>query len=74
MMIDTVYMIMNLTTETQIGNAHECPYIEREKAIRKMEKLKKENPDCIYILQQFNLDYNCFSIESFIKKEHLKYE
>ncbi len=76
-MIDTVYMIMNLTTKTQIGNAHACPYIEKEKAIRKMEKLKKENPDCDYILQQFNLDYSYFSIDAigaFIKKEFNKYE
>ena len=56
-MIRECYMIYDCVNDKQIGNAHGCPYIEKDAALRKMEKLTNTNPKSIYVLQKFSINH-----------------
>ena len=56
-MIRECYMIYDCVNDKQIGNAHGCPYIEKEAALIKMEKLTNANPKSIYVLQKFSINH-----------------
>ena len=56
-MIRECYMIYDCVNDKQIGNAHGCPFIEKEAALRKMEKLTDTNPKSIYVLQKFSINH-----------------
>lgn len=55
-MITELYMIYDVTNNNQIMNARGGAYSNLDKALVKMTKLARENPDNFYILQIFRIN------------------